>query len=120
MKYWKKLNGLKTWQWSAFGAFVGLLISLYIWATTYLSFKIEYTPWNPIYLLATILIFPVALILIFVFGIFGLLSSDPWGPEGLAIIALYLAPIFYIGIGALVGYFIGRHKNQKKVRAKHK
>ena len=56
--------------------------------------------------------------LFLVFGIFGLLSSDPWGPEGLAIIALYLAPIFYIGIGALVGYFIGRHKNQKKVRSK--
>jgi len=57
---------------------------------------------------------PLALILIFVFG-FLFDFSDPLAAEGIAIFALYLAPVIYIGIGALTGYFIGRHKTRKKI-----
>ena len=119
MEFWKKLNGLKTWQWSLLGAFIGLLIVLIVWTSSILSFKFPYETLLPLHILSTILIMPLALILIFIFAIFGLGSSDPWAAEGIAIFALYLSPIFYVGIGTLVGYFIGRRKNQKKVKSKH-
>ncbi len=117
MGFWKKLNGLKTWQWSLLGAFVGLLIVLIIWTSSVLSFKYPFETLLPLYILSIILIMPLVLILIFGFG-FLFNSSDPWAVEGIAIYALYLAPLFYIGIGALVGYLIGRRKNQKKVKLK--
>lgn len=117
MKFWKKSDSLKTWQWSLLGASVGFIIVLTIWTSSVLSFKVPYETLLPLHILSIILIMPLVLILIFGFG-FLFNSSDPWAAEGIAIYALYLAPIFYIGIGALVGYLIGRRKNQKKVRSK--
>ena len=120
MKLWKKLNGLKTWQGSLLGAFIGFLIASIVWTSSILSFKLPYETLLPLHILSTILIMPLALILILIFAIFGLGSSDPWAAEGIAIFALYLAPIVYTGIGALIGYFIGRHKTRKNlVRHEH-
>jgi len=65
MKFWKKLNGLKTWQWSLLGASIGLLIVLIVWTSSILSFKVPYETLLPLHILSTVLIMPLVLILIF-------------------------------------------------------
>lgn len=90
MKFWKKLDGLKTWQWSLLGASIGFVITLFLAVISILSgilLNYSNTSWISIPLETivnisfVILGLPTYLLLILILGIFELLPQDPWGQK---------------------------------------